>query len=165
MKPIVLLLAACALSLPLASHAQVDKIDSDKAKDALQKLLGEVKDAADKATKKSSDKESEDAFWERSKDHLTMDRVQYSKKATRGLAVMDAEIQGLADTDAPVSVRDYFKLRVESLKLNLAYCREEFAKLEALATEEEFRSRQRFFDRNLAYLSDHLVATMKEAGH
>jgi hypothetical protein len=165
MKLIVPILTACLFGLPMSLVAQSEKIDADKAKDALQKLLGEVKEAADKVTKKSSSKDSEDSFWERSKDHLTMERAQYAKKVTRGLAVMEVEIQGLANTDSPVSAREYFKLRVESLKLNLAYCRDEFAKLEALPTEEEFRARQRFFDRNLAYLSDHVVATMKEAGH
>lgn len=153
--------------VPLATHAQSEKIDANKAKDVLQKLLGEATEAVEKASRKSDNKnkDDEDAFWVRAKDNLTMERVQYTKKVTTVLAVMQAEIEGLADTEASVGSREYFKTRVLSLKQNHAYCVEDLVNLKAFPTEEEFRVRQRFFDKNLALLSDHLVVTMKEAGH
>lgn len=164
MKSFLPLLSACLISLPAIGHAQSEKIDTDKAKDALQKLLGEAKDAVEKASKKSGD-EKEESFWERSKENLGMERKQYIKKATTALAVMQVEIQGLENTESSVATRVYFKMRVEALKQQHAYCIDDLTKMQAMATEEEFRSRQRFFDRNLTSLSDHLVVTMKEAGH
>lgn len=161
----LLFLATTMLLLPMTGSAQSGKIDADKAKDALQKLLGEATEAVEKAQKKQKDKKDESAFWIRDKENLTMDRTEYTKKVTKALAVMKIEIQSLAETDSSVGNREYFKTRVKGLQQNHTYCSEELDQLKAFATEEEFRARQRSFDKNLALLSDHLVVTMKEAGH
>lgn len=163
MKSSVAFLSVVCLSLLCGNlMAQNSKIDVEEAKDALKKLLGEVSDAAEKATKKSEAKGNE--FWERSKDNLVMEREAYSKKVGVAMARMDAELKGLEVSDASISARVYFKVRVESLKQHLQFCREDFERLKATATEEEFRARQRNFDRTVAFLGDQLSLTLKEAG-
>jgi len=160
MKLILPLLTACLISLPAVSHAE--SIDADKAKDALKKLLGDVSEAAEKATKKSD--EDDDVHWKRSKENLTMEREEYTKKVTKALAFINVEIQAAADTDSSVGGKDYYKTRIKSLQEHAKFCAEDLERLNASASEEEFRSKQRFFDRSVAYLAEYVAITVKEAG-
>jgi polyhydroxyalkanoate synthesis regulator phasin len=150
------LLLACTV---LQTHAQDEgKKTSDKAKDLLDKLVNEAKKAADKAKDEGKD------LWGRSKDLLKLSREDYTQKVEFAMKTMGAEIQALGETDAPVSSRDYFKTRVESLKQQLAYCQRDFDRLKSQPDEDAFRAKQRSFDRTLGWLAEHLAATKEEAG-
>jgi hypothetical protein len=161
--PVPLLFALVLACTALHTHAQdegkksSDKT-SDKAKDLLDKLVNEAKKATDKAKDEGKD------LWGKSKDLLKLSREEYTQKVQFTMKTMNAEIQALGETDAPVSSRDYFKTRVESLKQHLAYCQRDFDRLKAQADEDAFRAKQKSFDRTLGWLAEHLAATKEEAG-
>lgn len=137
---------------------KIDKNTVDKAKDALDKVLGEVKNAADKAGDKGKE------LWARTKENLRMSRDEYLKKATSALATMDAEIQVLAESGSAVTSRDYFKTRLEALRQHLDYCKRDMERLAASDTEEAFRVKQKGFDRGLGFLGDNIELAEEEAG-
>ena len=156
-----LLLALLVTTSLLQLHAadeEKEKKTSDKAKDVLEKLMGEAKKAAEKAKDEGKD------LWGKSKELLKLTREDYTKKAELAMKTMEAEIQALAESDAPVSGRDYFKTRLESLRQQLAYCHRDFDRLKALPDEDAFRAKQKNFDRTLGWLSEHLSITKEEAG-
>ncbi len=161
--PVPLLFALLLACTAFQTHAQdegkksSDKT-SDKAKDLLDKLVNEAKKATDKAKDDGKD------LWNKSKDLLKLSREEYTSKVEFAMKTMGAEIQALGETDAPVSSRDYFKTRVDSLKQHLAYCQRDFDRLKALPDEEAFRAKQKNFDRTLGWLSEHLSITKEEAG-
>ena len=152
------LLAANSVVHLRAADEDTPKKNSEKAKDVLEKLIGEAKKAADKAKDEGKD------LWGKGKDLLKLSREDYTKKAEFTMRTMEAEIQALGETDAPVSGRDYFKTRVESLRQQLAYCRRDFDRLKTLPDEDAFRAKQKNFDRTLGWLSEHLATTKEEAG-
>jgi hypothetical protein len=157
--PLLLALLVASSFLHLrAADEEKDKKNSDKAKDVLEKLMNEAKKVADKAKDEGKD------LWGKSKDLLKLSREDYTKKAEFAMKTMEAEIQALAESDAPVSGRDYFKTRIESLRQQLAYCRRDFDRLKALPDEDAFRAKQKNFDRTLGWLSEHLSTTKEEAG-
>lgn len=157
---------ALALGTPLAVFAQekekekpiVDKTTADKAKNMLDKVIGEVSKAANKTELKSKD------LWERTKDNLRLSKEEYLKKAQSAVATMEAEIEVLSESGAGVTTRDYFKMRIESFKLQLDYCKRDMERLKETPTEEAFRVKQRGFDRTLGALSDNLTLAKDEAG-
>lgn len=168
MKSFRLLLPVSALGLllavPPASHAQekkpitIDKDTTEKAKNMLDKLVGDVKEAANKSEKKGRE------LWSRTKETLGLTREDYMKKAISGLATMEAEIQVLEESGTAITSRDYFKTRIESLKQHLEYCKRDLARLQELPTEEAFRVKQRGFDRGLGFLADNIENAQDEAG-
>ncbi len=168
MKPLRLLLSATALGLLLAapgvSHAEekkpltIDKDTADKAKNMLNKIVGEVKEAANKSDKKGRE------LWARTKETLGLTREDYVKKAVSAIATMEAEIQVLEESGTAVTTRDYFKTRIESLKQHLDYCKRDLARLQESPTEEAFRVKQRGFDRGLGFLADNIESAQEEAG-
>lgn len=155
----VILCSLLVLALPPAtSHAADDKKTADKAKDLLDKALGELGKAANKVETKSKQ------LWERTKETMRLSKPEYLKKAKSALATMQAEIQSLEESGAAVLSRDYFKTRVEALKQHLDYCKRDFERLEATDSEESFRVKQKGFDRTLGALGDHVEAAKDEAG-
>jgi hypothetical protein len=158
-----LAIALCPL-LPLSAQEKeadkplVDKTTADKAKNMLDKVLGEVSKAANKTELKSKD------LWERTKDNLRLSREEYLKKVHSGIATMEAEIEVLSESGAGVVSRDYFKMRIESYKLHLDYCKRDLERLEATTTEEAFRVKQRGFDRSFGALADNITLAKDEAG-
>lgn len=164
MKSIALIaLFAC---LPLsATRAEdnplkVDKATMDKAKDLLDKVVNEAKDAAEKSKDKDKGKE----LWGRTKETLSLSREEYVKKAASALKTMDTEVQVLVESGSTVTTRDYFKTRIESLKLHLEYCKRDLERLQAADSEEAFRVKQRGFDRGLGFLGDNIELAQEEAG-
>lgn len=163
--PAALLLTVLGMS-PAASpflHAEdkpikIDKTTVDKAKTMLDKVIGEAKEAANKTEDKTRE------LWERTKENLRLSREEYVKKATSGLATMDAEIQVLAESGSAANSRDYFKTRIEALKQHLDYCRRDLARLQESPTEESFRVKQKGFDRGLGFLGDNIELAQEEAG-
>lgn len=137
---------------------KIDKTTVDKAKDVLDKVLGEARSAADKAGEKGKD------LWERTKDSMRLSREEYLKKADSGLKTMEAEIQVLAESGSALNSRDYFKMRIDALKLHLDYCRRDFDRLQASETEEAFRVKQKGFDRGLDFLGENIELALEEAG-
>ncbi|RBP39589.1 hypothetical protein DES53_10916 [Roseimicrobium gellanilyticum] len=154
------------LAVPTVSHAQdkdekplkIDKSTSDKAKQMLEKLVGEAKEAVKESGEKGKD------LWERTKENFTMSREAYVKKVNSALATMDAEIQVLAEGGSAVTTRDYFKTRIEALKQHLDYCKRDLARLQEAPSDEAFRVKQRGFDRGLDFLGQNIELAQEEAG-
>jgi hypothetical protein len=154
-----------SLAAPQAARAEdkekplkLDKSTTDKAKQMLDKLVGEVKEA----TKEGADKGKD--LWERTKENFTMPREAYVKKVNSALATMDAEIQVLAEGGSAVTTRDYFKTRIEGLKQHLDYCKRDLVRLQEATSEETFRVKQRGFDRGLDFLGQNIELAQEEAG-
>jgi hypothetical protein len=158
--PLLALLACVSLTTAPAEDnpIKLDKNTVDKAKDLLNKVVNEAKDAA----AKSKDKGKE--LWARTKENLGLSREEYLNLAASGLKTMDAEIQVLAESGSAVNSRDYFKARLEALKLHLDYCKRDFERLQATDSEESFRVKQRGFDRGLGLLGDNIELAQEEAG-
>lgn len=135
------------------------KHDLDDAKHALEKLAGEAKKAIGKATD-----EKPNALWPHSKEALALPKADYTKRAESGLKTMAAEIQALGEAESAVNSRAYFKTRIESLKQQLEYCRQDLDKLTGADTEEAFRVKQKKFDRTLGFLGDNITIAKQEAG-
>lgn len=154
-----LLLVTCAAAPLRAADEEGgrEKKTSEKAREVLDKLMDEAKKATNKA------KEEGRSLWTHSKDLLRLSREEYTKKAEFAMRTMDAEIRALAEADAPVSGRDYFKTRVESLRQQLEYCRRDLERLKGL-DEDGFRAKQKSFDRTLGWLGEHLANAKEEAG-
>ena len=166
LRTIVLILG---FTLATSSRAADEKTDSEKDKasaarekttrDMVDRLLGEVQ----KATSKVEGKTKE--LWTHGKDMLTMKKEDYLKRATSGLATMDAEVQALAESDSGVVTREYFKMRIESLKKHIDYCKRDLERLKATDSEEAFRVKQKGFDRALGFLGDSISLAKDEAGN
>ncbi|MEZ0274803.1 MAG: hypothetical protein ACAH88_07845 [Roseimicrobium sp.] len=137
---------------------KLDKSTTDKAKQMLDKLVGEVKEATKEGAEKGKD------LWERSKETLGLSREEYVKKVNSALATMDAEIQVLAEGGSAVTTRDYFKTRIEALKQHLDYCKRDLVRLQESPSEETFRVKQRGFDRGLDFLGENIELAQEEAG-
>jgi polyhydroxyalkanoate synthesis regulator phasin len=137
---------------------KIDKSTTDKAKQMLDKLVGEVKEAAKESGEKGKD------LWEHTKENLSLSREDYVKKVTSALATMDAEIQVLAESGSAVTTRDYFITRIEALKQHLDYCKRDLARLQESPSEEAFRVKQRGFDRGLDFLGENIELAQEEAG-
>ncbi|MEI6534150.1 MAG: hypothetical protein WCN98_02330 [Verrucomicrobiaceae bacterium] len=157
------ILALCFLTLLPATLRAEDKpsLNSDKTKDILEKLVGEAKKAAGKL-QEGGDKGN--ALWPHSKETLALPKADYLKRAESGLKTMAAEIQALGEAETAVNSRAYFKTRLESLKQNLDYCRQDLDKLTAVESEETFRVKQKKLDRTLGFLGDNIVTAKEEAG-
>jgi hypothetical protein len=169
LRPTLLSLATvlgCLMAFPTVSPAQdkgdkpikIDKSTTDKAKQMLDKLVGEVKEA----TKEGADKGKD--LWERTKENFSMSREDYIKKVNSGLATMDAEIQALVESGGAVVSRDYFKTRIEALKQQLDYCKRDLVRLQEAPNDEAFRVKQRGFDRGLDFLGENIELAQEEAG-
>lgn len=161
--PAAAALLAFACCAPLATAQEkdkplVDKTTADKAKNMLDKVIGEVSKAANKTELKGKE------LWERTKDNLRLSRDEYLKKAQSAIATMEAEIEVLSESGAGVVSRDYFKMRIESFKLHLDYIKRDMERLKETTTEEAFRVKQRGFDRTLGALSDNITLAKDEAG-
>ncbi len=160
--------AALGLVLPAAplSHAEekkpikIDKETQEKAKDMLDKLVGEVKEAANKGGKKSSGS----VLWPRSKETLMLSREDYLKKVVSALAIMVAEVQAIEESGVAIVTRDYYQTRLQSLKQQVEYCKRDLTRLQESPTEEAFRVKQRGFDRGLGFLADSIELAQEEAG-
>jgi len=159
--PTVLALAsALVLNLSAPAHSEDKKLDMDKAKSALEKLVGEARKAAGKMREDDKD----NPLWPRSKETMALPKEDYLKRADSAMKTMDAEIKALAETDSAVNARDYFKTHLESLTQHLRYCRLDAEKLAAVDGEETFRVKQKKFDRSLGFLADNIQLAKEEAG-
>lgn len=136
------------------------KSNSDKTKEMLDKLVGEAK----KAAGKYQESEKGNTLWTRSKETLALPQAEYLKRAESAIKTMDTEIKALAEAEGAVSARDYFKTRIESLKQQLAYCRQDGEKLKSSESEEAFRVKQKKFDRVLGFLAESIQLAKEEAG-
>lgn len=154
----------CALGLLLldAGLRAEDKVksNSDKTREMLDKLVGEAK----KAAGKYQEGEKGSTLWARSKETMALPQAEYLKRAESAMKTMDSEIKALAEAEGAVSVRDYFKTHVESLKQHLAYCRQDGEKLKSSESEETFRVKQKKFDRALGFLAENIQLAKDEAG-
>jgi hypothetical protein len=137
---------------------KIDKSTVDKAKDMLEKVVNEAKDTAEKAHDKGKE------LWARTKENLRLSREEYLKRAASGLKTMELEIAEISESGSGVLARDYFKMRMEALKLHLDYCKRDFERLQATDSEETFRVKQKGFDRGLGYLGDNIELAQEEAG-
>ena len=148
------------LALGFNSNAMAgdEKITADKARDMVDKLLGEVQKAAGKVETKSKE------LWAHTKESMQLSKEEYLKRATSGLATMDAEVQVLAESGSGVTTRDYFKMRIESLKLHVQYLRRDLERLKDTPNEETFRVKQKGFDRTMGFLGDSIGIAKEEAG-
>ncbi len=159
-RPVILLAFGLSL-LATALHAEdKTKLDSEKAKEMLDKLVGEARKAAGKL--KEDDKVA--TLWPRSKETMALPQAEYLKRAESAMKSMDAEIVGLAEGESVVNTRDYFKAQVEALKLRLAYCRQDMERLRASGGEEAFRVKQKKFDRVMVFLADNIQLAKDESG-
>ena len=147
---IVLVLSATSAHLSGAD----EKKTTDKAKDLLDKAFGEISKVETKSKQ----------FWERTKETLRLSKEEYLKKASSALATMDAEIQAITESGAGVLSRDYYKMRLDALRLHLEYCKRELAKLNDTDSEEAFRVKQKGFDKSLGALGDNVETAKDEAG-
>lgn len=160
-SPALLSLLAClAFTAAPAQDKPItlDKNTTDKAKDLLEKVVGEVKNAANKT------KDTSKELWARTKESLALSREDYLKKATSGIKTMEAEIAVLSESGSAVLSRDYYKTRIESLKQHLEYCKRDLERLQASESEEAFRVKQKGFDRGLGFLGDNIELAQEEAG-
>ncbi|HEY2572809.1 MAG TPA: hypothetical protein VGH65_02030 [Verrucomicrobiaceae bacterium] len=155
---------ACVLAFALlataASAEDKSKLNSDKTKEMLDKLMGEAKKAAGKL----KDEDKGGSSWPRSKETLALPQADYLKRADSAMKTMDTEIKALAEAETAVNTRDYFKMHLESLKQHLGYCRQDEEKLKASDSEETFRVKQKKFDRTLGFLADNIQLAKEEAG-
>jgi hypothetical protein len=162
MKPAICLLLLTFFSLSTApaedKPIKIDKSTVDKAKDMLDKVVNEAKDAAEKAGDKGRE------LWARTKENLRLSREEYLKKATSGLKTMELEIAEISESGSAMFSRDYYKMRMDALKLHLDYCKRDFERLQATDSEEAFRVRQKGFDRGLGFLGDNIELAAEEAG-
>ncbi len=151
------------LTLMPASLRAEDKpgLNSDNAKDILDKLMGEAKKAAGKM-QEGGDKGN--PLWPHSKETLALSKTDYLKRAESGLKTMSAEIQALGEAENAVNSRPYFKTRIESLKQHLEYCRQDMDKLKTAEADEVFRVKQKKFDRVMTFLGDNISLAKQEAG-
>lgn len=157
---LLILLAFCSLTPAQAEDKpiKIDKSTVDKAKEMLDKVVNEAKDTAEKAHDKGKE------LWARTKENLRLSREEYLKKATSGLKTMELEIAEITESGSAVTSRDYFKMRIEGLKLHLDYCKRDFERLQATDSEETFRVKQKTFDRGLSFLGDNIELAQEEAG-
>ena len=165
MRLSILSACCCALGLHLSAggaHAEDNKFksNSDKTREMLDKLVGEAK----KAATKMQEADKGNSLWPRSKETLALPQAEYLKRAESAMKSMDSEIKALAEAEGAVSARDYFKTRVEALKQQLAYCRQDGEKLRASDGEESFRVKQKKFDRILGFLAENIQLAKEEAG-
>ncbi|MEY4484291.1 MAG: hypothetical protein RL693_1743 [Verrucomicrobiota bacterium] len=135
-----------------------EKVTEEKAKDLLNKVMSEVSKNASKIEEKS--KQSSD----KNKENLKLSREDYQKKVESTLLTMEAEVQGIQESESSVLTRDYFKTRLESLKLQIEYCKRNLERLKEIPTEEAFRVKQKGYDRTLSGLSDLIELSKQEAG-
>lgn len=140
-----------------AEEGNSKKLDLEKAKGALEKLAGEAKKALGKG-------DDHNTIWPKSKETLALPMAEYVKRAEGALKMADAEVRALAEAESPVNGRDYFKTRVESLKLQHAYCSGELAKLKDIGAEDDFRVKQKKFDRVLTFFAETIALAKEEAG-
>ena len=131
---------------------------ADKARDILNKIVDEAQKASSKVEKKSKQ------LWEHTKENLRLTKDEYLGKTGSALVTIHAEIQAIAESDTGVSNRDYFKARIDALKLHLDFCKREWSKLKDITEEETFRVKQKGFDRTLGFLSDNVELAKDEAG-
>lgn len=149
---------SCLLTLTVSAWAADEKISEDKAKDLLNKVMTEVSKNASKLEEKS--KQSSD----RSKENLKLSREDYQKKVESTLRTMDAEVQGIQESESSVLTRDYYKMRIDSIKLQIEYCKRNLERLKEIPTEEAFRVKQKGYDRTLMGLSELIELSKDEAG-
>jgi hypothetical protein len=144
----------------LRAEDKKPKITTENAKDMLDKLVGEAK----KAAGKFQEGEKGGTLWPHSKESLSLSKDEYLKRADSAMKSMDAEIKALAEAEGAVITRDYFKTHVESLRLHLAYCKQDGERLKSADSEEAFRVKQKKFDRTLSFLADNIQLARDEAG-
>jgi hypothetical protein len=166
MRSLLLSASSLAITLLLCAggvRAEDSKIKSntDKNKELLDKLVGEAKKAAGKM-QEGGDKGG--TLWPRSKEILALPQNDFLKRAESAMRSMDTEIKSLCEAESAVNSRDYFKAHLDSLKLHLAYCRQDAGKLKAADSEEAFRVKQKKFDRTLGFLAEGIQLAKEEAG-
>ncbi len=135
-----------------------EKITEDKAKDLLGKVLSEVSKNASKIEEKSK------GLWDKNKEIFKMSREDYLKKVESILITMDAEIQNIQESESTLLARDYFKMRLDAIKLQIEYCKRNLDRLKESPSEEVFRVKQKGYDRTLNGLSDIIELSKEEAG-
>lgn len=148
----------CLLILTVSAWGADEKNTEDKAKDLLNKVIGEVSKNASKIEEKSKQ------LWEKSKETLKLSREDYLKRVESALVTMDAEMQVIQESESPLLTRDYYKMRLDAIKLQIDYCKRNLERLKETPTEEAFRVKQKGYDRSLSSLSDIIELTKEEAG-
>lgn len=149
---------ACTLILTVSAWGADEKATEDKAKDLLNKVIGEVSKNASKIEEKGKQ------LWEKGKETLKLSREDYLKKVESALVTMDAEVQVIQESESTVLSRDYYKMRLDAIKLQIDYCKRNLERLKETPTEEVFRVKQKGYDRTLSSLSDLIELSKEEAG-
>ncbi len=154
---LTLLIFTCGLQ----AEDSKTKLNSDKTKDMLDKLIIEAKKTAGKL-QEGGDKGG--TLWSRSKETLALSKDDYLKRTDSAMKTMDAEIKALTEAEGAVIARDYFKSHLQSLNQHLIYCRQDQEKLKSTEGEEAFRVKQKKFDRTLGFLAENIQLAKEEAG-
>lgn len=148
----------CTLILTISAWGADEKNTEDKAKDMLNKVIGEISKNASKIEEKGRE------LKERGKEMLKLPREDYQKKVESTLVTMDAEMQAIQESESPVLTRDYYKMRLDAIKLQIEYCKRNLDRLKEIPTEEAFRVKQKGYDRTLNGLSELIEISKEEAG-
>lgn len=148
----------CTLILTVSVWGADEKTTEDKTKDLLNKVMGEISKNASKIEEKGKE------LKEKGKEMLKLPREEYQKKVESTLVTMDAEIQAIQESESTVLTRDYYKMRLDAIKLQIDYCKRNLERLKEIPTEEAFRVKQKGYDRTLSGLSELIEISKEEAG-
>jgi len=149
------LIAVLALSSSL--HAEDGNL-ADQLRRALDKAKVKLGDVAEKAGEKGRQ------WYHQAKENLKLSRPEYSKRAEKKLADIDAQVAVLKEIASGAGQRDYFKTRVTAIDQHMAYAKNEFITLQAADTEPMFRARQSIFNKTLWTLEAAVEQAQEEAG-
>ena len=151
--PLLTLLAV----LLVGSFVQAEDL-GDQLKRALEKAKVKVGDMAVKAEQKGRE------WYYAAKENLRLTRPEYTKRASKKLEQLDADVQVLHEMLNAPGQRDYFKTRVAALDQHVEYAKAEFKNLDASDSEAIFRARQSGFNKTLWTLEAAVEQAQEEAG-
>jgi hypothetical protein len=147
------LLACLALSLCLHSLQAEDSLN-DQLRRAADRLKNEFSKVKDQSEVKGRE------WYKKSKEHLTTSREEYLKQSNAALNRWKANIDVLKEQIG----REYFKTRVTALEQHYEFAVKELTTLTAITDEDQFRARQKSFDKTLWTLEAAVEQAQEEAG-
>ncbi len=155
MKTSLLILLAALLA---GSFVQAEETLADQLRRALDKAKVDVKDFAEKANQKGRE------WYRQAKENLRLSRGEYTKRAEKKLAQLEADTLVLHEMANAPGQRDYFKTRIAALDQHVAYAKTELKSLQESDSEPVFRARQSTFNKTLWTLEAAVEQAQEEAG-